>query len=132
MRIYTVKAKKCTCIVYILIYIYVFIPSIPSSQRTQYTLRRATRIFLGQRSLFGISGLRQTFTYSTKKKKKTPQGKNSRFFHLETLKIFILNDKFYLQMTTIRAFFLQIRALFSNFKKRAGETSTPSYLQLRT
>ena len=26
-------------------------------------------------------------------------------------------------MTTIRAFFLQIRALFSNFQKRAGETS---------
>ena len=26
-------------------------------------------------------------------------------------------------MTTIRAFFLEIRALFSNFRKRAGETS---------
>ena len=32
-------------------------------------------------------------------------------------------------MTTIRTFFLQIRALFSNFQKRAGETS-PSSLQL--
>ena len=28
-------------------------------------------------------------------------------------------------MTTIRAFFLQIRALFSGFRKRVGETSTP-------
>ena len=28
-------------------------------------------------------------------------------------------------MTTIRAFFLQIRALFSNFRKRAGETFPP-------
>ena len=30
-------------------------------------------------------------------------------------------------MTTIRAFFLQIRKLFSNFQKRAEETSTPSH-----
>ena len=29
-------------------------------------------------------------------------------------------------MTTIRAFFLQIRALFSNFRKKAGETSPPA------
>ena len=28
-------------------------------------------------------------------------------------------------MTTIRAFFLQIRALFSNFRKRAGDTLPP-------
>ena len=28
-------------------------------------------------------------------------------------------------MTTIRAFFLQIGALFSNFEKRAGENSPP-------
>ena len=28
-------------------------------------------------------------------------------------------------MTTIKAFFPQIRALFSNFRKRAGETSPP-------
>ena len=30
-------------------------------------------------------------------------------------------------MTTLRAFFLQIRKLFSNFQKRAEETSTPSH-----
>ena len=53
------------------------------------------------------------------------QGKNLRVFCLETLKNFILNDKFYQEMTTIRAFFLQIRALFSNFQNRAGETSSP-------
>ena len=34
-------------------------------------------------------------------------------------------------MTTIRAFPPQIRALFSNFRKRAGETSSPPLLSLR-
>ena len=37
-------------------------------------------------------------------------------------------------MTTIRAFFLQIRTLFHNFWKRAGETSPPppsSYVSAR-
>ena len=34
-------------------------------------------------------------------------------------------------MTTIRAFFLQVRALFSNFRKRARETSPPSPLVTR-
>ena len=52
--------------------------------------------------------------------------KNLRFFCMETLKNCILNEKFYPQMTTIRAFFPQIRALFSNFRKRAGETFPPS------
>ena len=41
--------------------------------------------------------------------------KNISFFYLETLKNVILNKKFYPQITTIRAFFLQIRTLFSNF-----------------
>ena len=59
----------------------------------------------------------------TARERKAPQGKNLWFFRLETLKNFILNDKFYLKMTTIRAFFLQIRALFSNFPKRARQTS---------
>ena len=60
------------------------------------------------------------------RERKAPQDQNLRVFCLETLKNFILNDKFYLKMTTIRAFFLQIRALFSNFQKRAGEASLPS------
>ena len=34
-------------------------------------------------------------------------------------------------MTTIRAFFLQIRALFSNFRERAVETSPLSPLVTR-
>ena len=96
---------------YICIYIYIYI----------YLNRRVTRIFLGQESFLGIRALRQTFTCSTRKKI-SAQGKNRRVFCLETLKNFILNDKFYLKMTTIRAFFLEIRALFSNFQKRAGET----------
>ena len=57
--------------------------------------------------------------------RKTRRVKISGFFCLETLKNFILNDTFYLNVTTIRAFFLQIRALISNFHKRAGETPPP-------
>ena len=64
-------------------------------------------------------------------KEKQRREKISVFFYLETLKNFILNEKFCTQKTTIRAFFLQIRALFSNFRKRAGETSPPPHLQLR-
>ena len=58
-------------------------------------------------------------------RKKGPAGKNLRDFPLETLKNFILNEKLYPSMTTIRAFFLQVKPLFSNFRKRAGETSPP-------
>ena len=47
------------------------------------------------------------------------------FFCLETLKKFILNDKFCLKMITFRTFFLQIRTLFSNFQKRAGRPPPP-------
>ena len=47
--------------------------------------------------------------------RKAPRGKNISLFYLETLKNVILNEKFYPYITTIRAFFLQIRALFSNF-----------------
>ena len=54
-----------------------------------------------------------------------PVGKEFLFFCLETLKNCILNEKFYPQMTTIRAFCSQIRVLFSNFRKRAGETCPP-------
>ena len=41
------------------------------------------------------------------RERKARQGKNLRIFCLETPKNFILNDKFYLEMITIRAFFLQ-------------------------
>ena len=61
------------------------------------------------------------------RERKAPQDQNHRVFCLETIKNFILNDKFYLKMTTIRAVFLQIRALFSNFQKRAVETSPPPH-----
>ena len=63
----------------------------------------------------------------TTQEKKAPQGKDHQFFCQKTLNIFILNEKFYPKMITIRAFFLQIRALFPNFRKRAWETS-PSLL----
>ena len=55
--------------------------------------------------------------------KERPRGEKMSGFHQETLENFILDEKFYLQMTTIRTFFLQIRALFSNFGKKVGETS---------
>ena len=62
------------------------------------------------------------------------QGNVLYFFCLETLKNRILTEKFYPQMTTIRTFCLQIWALFSNFRKRAGGTSpsTPSSYALVT
>ena len=63
--------------------------------------------------------------------KERPRRKKINEFPLETLKYFISNEKLYPQMTTIRAFFLQIRVLFPNFRKRAGETSPYSLLQLR-
>ena len=44
-----------------------------------------------------------------------PRNEKSPVFFLETLKNFILIDKFNPQMTKIRAFFPKIKALFSNF-----------------
>ena len=70
----------------------------------------------------------------TTPERKARQGKNLRVFPLETLKNFILIEKLYPQMTTIRAFFLQLGRFFSNFRKRARKTSPPpppSSLQLR-
>ena len=62
--------------------------------------------------------------------KERPHRKKFSFFCLRTPKICTLNEKFNPQMTTIRVF-PKIRALFSNFRKRAVETSLPSPLQLR-
>ena len=85
--------------------------------------RRVTRHFLGQGSFLGIRAVRKHLPTTTRKN--GPAGKNSLFFCLETLKNCILNEKYYPQMTTIRAFYPQIRALFSDFRKRARETSLP-------
>ena len=46
----------------------------------------------------------------------------------ETLKNRILIDKFNAVMTTIKAFFSKVGALFSDFRKRAGCTLPPSSL----
>ena len=51
------------------------------------------------------------------RERKAPQGENLRVFCPETLKTFIVNDKFYSYMTTIRA-------LFSNFRKK-GRADIP-------
>ena len=91
--------------------------------RNRDVLRYVTRVFLGQGSFLGLGHFDKHSPAA--QERKAPQGINRLVFCLETLKSFILNDKCYLKMTTIRAFFLQIRALFSNFQKRAGETSPP-------
>ena len=77
-----------------------------------------------------------TFPYSTKKTGLRMENIFARNnFSQETLKKFILSGKFYQQITTIRAFFFEIRALFSIFQKRAGEISPnpspPPFLQLQ-
>ena len=61
----------------------------------------------------------------TTQERKAPQGKNIRFFRLETLKNCILNENFTHRWPQLGHFFPQIMALFSNFWKRAGETSPP-------
>ena len=63
----------------------------------------------------------------TIQERKAPPGKNLRFFRLESLKNSILNENFTHRWPQSRYFFLQIGALFSNFWKRAGETSSPSH-----
>ena len=45
--------------------------------------------------------------------------------------LFVLNEKFYPWMTTIRAFFPEIRALFSNFGKTERDTYLSSLLVTR-
>ena len=85
--------------------------------------KRLTRNFLGQRSFLGI---RHFDKHSpTTQERKAPQGKNLRFFRLETLKNCILNENFTHRWPQSGHFFPQIRALFSNFWKRAGETYHP-------
>ena len=59
---------------------------------------------------------------ATTREKKATQKKS--FFTLETLKSCILNETFNPYMTPIGKFFPKIRALFSNFWKRAAK-STP-------
>ena len=86
--------------------------------------RCVTRNFLGQGVFFKLGHFDKHSP--TTRERKAPQGKNPQVFPLETLENFILSEKLYPLMTTFRAFFLQIRALFSNFRKRAGETSPPS------
>ena len=94
-----------------------------------YLFRCVTRIFQG-RGVFLENGHFDKHS-PIARERKAPQGKNLRVFCLETLKNVILNDKFYLKMTIIREFFLQIRALFSNFQKRARETSPPLVTRLQ-
>ena len=56
----------------------------------------------------------------TTRERKASQGKDLRFFRLETLKNFVLNEKCYAQMTTIKIFFLQIKVHFFQFSKMSG------------
>ena len=61
-----------------------------------------------------------TSIHLQQEKQRAHREKNICFFILETLKNFILNEKCYPQMTKIWAFFLQIRAHFTIFKKGQG------------
>ena len=124
IHLYSYKYLYINIFMYIYIYLYICIYKYIYIYIYIYLNRRVARIFLGQESFLGIRALRQTFTCSTRKKI-SAQAKNRRVFCLETLKNFILNDKFYLKMTKRKVFFIQIRALFCNFQKRAGETSPP-------
>ena len=87
----------------------------------------------GRGCFLGIRALRKTIIYNTKKK--GPSGKNFQYFLLRTLKNCTLNEKFNPLTTAIRTFFPKIRAFFSIFRKRPGETFSsppPSYTCLRT
>ena len=78
-----------------------------------------SRNFLRQGSFLGIRELQETIIYNTKKK--APQGKVFSFFSCKLLKIvFLVRNLTYRWHKRI---FLKIRALFSNFWKRTGETS---------
>ena len=59
------------------------------------------------------------------KKEKPRREKITDFFCLETLKNCILNEKFYPQMTTIRAFFPKLGHFFPIFRKRQGRPPLP-------
>ena len=74
--------------------------------------RRVTRNFLGQGSFVLIRAVRQTFTYN--KKERFRSHKIYRFFGN-----FILNEKFYKQMTTIRALFSPNQGTFFQFSKKS-------------
>ena len=67
----------------------------------------------------------------TTQERQTPQGKNHQFFCLETLKNCILNEEFYPQMTTIRAFTPKLGHVFSIFEKGQGRPSPPPPLVTR-
>ena len=85
--------------------------------------RRVTRNFLGQGSFVRIRALRQTLTYNIRKK--VPVGKKSIDFRQETLKNFILNEKFYPQLPQSGHVFLQIGHFFPIFEKGQGRTPPP-------
>ena len=87
------------------------------------SLQTRNKEFSGQGSIAWNQGT--SINNHLQHEKKMPLREKSPFFPLETLKNCSLNKKFYSQMTTIRAFFLKIGTLFSNFRKRAGETSLP-------
>ena len=61
-----------------------------------------------------------------KRERKALQGKNFLLFRLETLTNFILNEKLFPQMTTIRAFFFsKLGHYFPVIKKGRGDLPPP-------
>ena len=82
--------------------------------------RRVTRNFSGQGVFLELGHFHKHST--TTQERKAPQGKNHRYFCLETLhfkwEILPIGDH-------SQGIFTQIMVLLSNFWKRAGETSLP-------
>ena len=78
---------------------------------------KVTWYILGQESFLGFRINSTLIKSHLENEKEKPAVKHLRIFLLETLRNCIINDKFNPQMTTIRAFFPKIRALFSIFQK---------------
>ena len=82
-----------------------------------------TEIFQGKVGFVELGHFDKHFVKNTRKKK-GPQGKIFEFYHLDTVKNYILDKKFKPKMDTIRAFFFKLRPLFSIFKKGKGRPPT--------
>ena len=95
----------------------------------RYPCRHVTRNFLGQGRFLGIRQRRKDWT--TAQERKAPHGKNCRVFCLETLKNCNLNEKFYPQMTSIRAFFPKLGHFVPIFEKKQGRPPPPPPLVTR-
>ena len=99
-------------------------------QKIMNYMKRVTKNFQGRGVFLELGHLHKDSP--TTQERKVPQGKNHQFFCLETLKNCILSEKFYPQMTTIRAFSRKLGHFFPMFEKGQGRPPPSSPLQLRS